>query len=425
MYLNLFKRWLGHVWDGLFPRGFRRSPFLPLLVIVVLIGLPGLGYYLHQRGQISKLKREIKGEEQLPTDALPKPGGADPTILTRVRAADANGPEFLSTTLLPGLGMSVLQIMAYVPGRGEVSLLAAPTLEEMASGVITPKVGQNDSRGAFEVPWGGILNGLLSPVGTMRLDWRGHPMEAPPEILMHGVAVGGLMGMLPADSAQPDGVSKSAEAMASFGNSDFDGHWLSKTDVNVKAQMDAHAIVLEVTAKNVGSVPEPMGIGWHPRFQILSGNREAAEIRIPNGQELDVADSTKGLPSGRLLAPSTRMERFQGHVAAMGPEGVDENVVNPKAGAQEGGAVEEMRDPGIGMGLRLTALTPSIRAMRATSPSGSNYVSLGAQTNYDDPLGKEWGAGDTPAITILQPGQTISWKVRLEIFALNGVAGGR
>ena len=417
MYFNLFKRWLAQTWDSMFPRGLRRSPLLPLLVIVALIGLPGLGYYLHRRGQISKLKREIKGEDQQPTDTLPKPGGVDPAILTRTRTPGAAAPEFLSTTLLPGLGMSLLQITAYIPGRGEVSLLAAPSLEEMANGRTSPKVGQNDTRGAFEVPWGGMLGGLLSPVGTMRMDWRGHALEAPPEVLSHGAAVGGLLSGLDADSAQPTGMSQSTQAMAVFSNTDFDGHWLSKTDVNVQVQMQAHAMLLTVTAKNVGGIPEPMGIGWHPRFLILSGQRDSAQVRIPGGELLEVVDTTKGLPSGRLLAPNAKMERFQARADAIGAEGIDESVMNPKATGD--GAAEEFRDPGVGMGIRMTALTPSIKAMRVTSPSGSSYVSLGAQTNYDDPLGKEWGEGDTPAITVLQPGQTIEWKVRLDIFPLN------
>jgi len=38
-------------------------------------------------------------------------------------------PEFLSVTMLPGRGMNVLQIKAYIPGKGEVNLLASPSVE--------------------------------------------------------------------------------------------------------------------------------------------------------------------------------------------------------------------------------------------------------------------------------------------------------
>ncbi len=418
MYLNLFTKRMTRLWDGLFPRGLRRSPVLPLLVVVALIGIPGFGYFLHRRGQIHRLKNEIKGESQNQAPSGPRPGGADPIVLTRAKTAGSMAPEFRSATLLPGLGMSLLQITADLPGRGQVSLLAAPSVEEVAGGTLAPRVGQNDTRGAFEVPWGGTLGGLLSPVGTMRAAWRGHMLEAPADVLAHGEAVGGLLGLQAADTAQA--TSQQDGATATFLGTDFQGHWVSKTDVAVNVTLGAQAIVLTVTAKNVGDQPEPVGIGWHPRFQILSNRREEAEVRLPNGDQLEIADVTKGLPTGRVISPTSKTARFQGHGAALGAEGIDESVVNPKEGALDAGAAAEMRDPAVGVGVRLTALSSTIHAIRVTSPSGSNYVSLGAQTNYDDPLGKEWGAGDTPAIVTLQPGQSVEWKVKLEIFALPG-----
>jgi hypothetical protein len=410
MYWNLFTKRMIRIWDSLFPRGLLRSSALPVIVVFLLIGIPGLGYYLHERGEIHRLKTEIQGESQNQVPAGPRPGGVDPIVLERAKTG--NGPEFLSATLLPGLGMSVLQITANLPGRGEIPLLAAPSVEEVASGTVTPKVGQNDSRGAFEVPWGGSLGGQLSPVGTIRVSWKNHMLEAPTDVLAHGVAVGGLLCLQGGDAGLP-GTERSTQATATFSGTDFDGHWISKTDVSVNVQMQAQTMVLTVTAKNVGDQPEPMGIGWHPRFVVAGNDRDQTEVRIPNGQQLDISDSVKGLPSGRMLSPGASMARLQSRAAALGAEGIDENVVNPK-----GDLSEEMRDPAAGYGIRLTALSSSIQAMRVVSPSGSNYVSLGAQTNYDDPLGKEWDTGDKAAIAILQPGQSLEWKVKLEIFAV-------
>jgi galactose mutarotase-like enzyme len=415
MYWNLFKSRMSRLWDGLFPRGFLRSPALPIVIVVALIVGPGVGYLLHEHAQLHRLRNEIQGESQNQTPAGPRPGGADPIVLTRPKTPGSTVPEFRSATLLPGLGMSLLQITVELPRRGVVSLLAAPTVEEMADGTHTPKVGQNDSRGAFEVPWGGTLGGMLSPVGTMRASWKGHMLEAPAEVLQHGVAVGGLLGMEAADSAEAQ--ANGAQATATFGGSDFDGHWVSKTDVKVNVAMDAKTMVLTVRAKNAGDQPEPMGIGWHPRFVILSGNRNEVAVRVPSGDQLDIGDPVKGLPSGRAIAPGAKISRFQGRPAELGAEGIDANVVNLKAG-QDGGISEELHDAGADFGVRLTALSTSIQAMRVTSPSGSNYVSMGAQTNYDDPLGKEWETGDKTAMVILQPGESMEWKVKLEIFAL-------
>jgi hypothetical protein len=55
MYLNLFKRWLANVWDGMFPRGFRRSSALPIIVIVLVVVLPIVAWKLHREGKFGKL----------------------------------------------------------------------------------------------------------------------------------------------------------------------------------------------------------------------------------------------------------------------------------------------------------------------------------------------------------------------------------
>jgi hypothetical protein len=88
----------------------------------------------------------------------------------------------------------------------------------------------------------------------------------------------------------------------------------------------------------------------------------------------------------------------------------------------DAGIAMELRDPASAFGLRMKALSDSIRELRMTSAAGSNYVSLGTQTNLDDPFGKEW-TGDEPAITTLAPGQSAEWKIQLEIFPLTGHGG--
>ena len=36
-----------------------------------------------------------------------------------------------------------------------------------------------------------------------------------------------------------------------------------------------------VKAKNVGDEQEPIGIGWHPYFNLPSGDREHARLHLP------------------------------------------------------------------------------------------------------------------------------------------------
>src|SRR5450631_4531298 len=100
MYLNLFKRWVGGLWDGLFPKGFRRSPALPILVVLVVVVFPIIAWKLHRLGRFGQIKREIAGESQVAPVVGPRPGGMDPIVLSRAQTPGNNMPEFRSATLL-------------------------------------------------------------------------------------------------------------------------------------------------------------------------------------------------------------------------------------------------------------------------------------------------------------------------------------
>ncbi len=427
MYLNLFKRWVGGFWDGLFPKGFRRSPALPILVILVVVVLPIIAWRLHRLGRFNRIKREIAGQSQGAPVVGPRPGGADSIVLTRTQTPGNNMPEFRSATLLPGLGMGVLQITAFVPSRGEIELLAAPSAKDVAEGTTPNRSGPNDNWGGIEAPWAGLLTGSMAPTGSsFRMTWRGRTLESPTEITGRGMSEDGLLSTLGADTTDLSAEPSPATATATFRGTDFDQHWSSRNDVTVAVTLGARTIDLDVTVKNVGDQPEPMGLGWHPRFVIPSGNREAAELRLPNGELLEIADAAKGIPSGRIATAGAAISRFQQRPVSIGTDAVDGSLAHLKSGLMDTGVSAEVRDPGSEFGLRMTAVSDNIRELRVSSPSGANYVSLGTQTNFDDPLGKEWGGADNAAIPALLPGQTAEWKVRLEIFSVaNHSAAGR
>lgn len=419
MYLNLLKKSIAGLWDGMFPKGFRKSSAVPILLILLVVVGPIVAWRLHRLGQFGQLKREIKGEQVAAVPTGPRPGGVDPVVLTLAPTAGSTGPEFRTVTLLPGLGMGVLQITGSVPNLGEIELLANPTAKDIADGTTPNRKGVNDTWGALEAPWSGMLTGLLTPVGnSFRTSWRGKTLEAPSVLPGRGIGEGGLLNTLPADSSDALPAKNPTTAKASFKATDFGGRWASKNDIDVAITLNATTIDLEVTVKNVGEEPEPMGIGWHPRFVIPSGNREAAEIRLPGGELIEMGDTAKGTPSGKFGQPGMAISRFQQRSWPIGAEPVDGALVHLKPSAAESGVAAEVRDPQSGFGLRMTKVSGDIRELRVTSPTGSNYVSMGMQTDFDDPLGKEWGGAENVSITSLLPGQTAQWKIRLEIFAI-------
>jgi aldose 1-epimerase len=419
MYLNLFQRWLEGIWDGLFPRGLRRSRWLPIFVIILIIALPVIAWQLHRMGRFGALKREVTGQNQLAIAAGPRPGGLDPIVLTREQTPGSNSPQFRSVTILPGLGMEILQIRAYLPGKGEVDLLSGPSVKELADNTLPARTGPNDRWGAIELPWASSQTGQLTPVGSsIRTIWRGKTIETPSDSVGRANAEGGLFSGLGADSTQTEPEKNPNTAVATFKGTDFDGHWPSRSEISITVTLSDTALDITVTTKNIGDQTEPMGIGWHPRFILPSGQRNNAEIRMPLGEQLDFGDTVRGIPTGRIGTPTANLSRFQSRSSGLGMDPIDFGVVRLRPGQTNDVIAAELRDPASDLGLRLKAIGDTIREFRVTSPVDANYVSMGTQTNFDDPLGKEWVNVDD-AIPTLAPGATTQWKAQLEIFSIN------
>ncbi len=64
-------------------------------------------------------------------------------------------------------------------------------------------------------------------------------------------------------------------------------------------------------------------------------------------------------------------------------------------------------------------MTPVIRAIHVAAPAGGNSITISEQSNFDDPLGREWTGGTNPGLMTLRPGESVQWTVRLEIFPLS------
>jgi galactose mutarotase-like enzyme len=175
---------------------------------------------------------------------------------------------------------------------------------------------------------------------------------------------------------------------------------------------------LTVVATNVGDVAEPVGIGWHPRFAIPGGNREQMRLRIPSVMRVEVRDRTKGEPTGKLLpVAGTPYDFSMPGGAQLGGMSLDDCFVALHQNLLDIGPAVELTDPASGYGLRITALSATIKAIRVTAPADAGFVSIEPQYNYPDPFGREWGKESDAGMVVLQPGQSTEWKVRLELFS--------
>ena len=429
MYWALLKQGVAKYRRRLWRAAVMRSGLLTFLVLMILLGGLAFLWREHRLGQFSVLKRELR---KAPVQAVSvRPGGQDAIELQRSQMPGGDGPEFLSATLLPGRGLNLLQIRAYLPEKGEVNLLASPPLSDTSrrlSGTGADFTGKESLAmgAAIELPWAGRIWGGALPDGQNVVTmWRGERLILPSDGkdgygTVAGMVEGGLFLKQASESINSNVMPDGGEARVTFHPGDFDGHWPSKTEVSTTVEMNGRAIDIRIVARNSGDSPEPIGIGWHPRFAILNGNRGEMRLRLPEGERVDVKDRRTGQLSGKLLPVSGTEYDFTARDGTqLGALNLDDTFVHLKQGLMENGPIAELRDPENDYGLRITAMTSTIKAIRVYAPLDGSFISIQPRFNFDDPFGREWVKGEDTGMVVLQPGQTTQWKIRLEIFSLS------
>jgi galactose mutarotase-like enzyme len=393
----------------------RNERFLTVVAAAALLPFAGCG-----KPQPAQPENAVK-----PAAAALQIGGAD--VITLKRAATSNGtkPEFLSATILPGRGMNLFQITANIPGKGVVSILASPSLDEAAKKL----TGTGDDQygnasfafgGAFLVPYPNRVRGKLSADGqTITTQWNGKPITLPanfsgkkPGAEKHSIH--GLVLLSKAEDVHvqdtPDG--QTVTGIIHAGN--FGGRWPSQTDLNFAIVLKGDTVDATITAKNVGNDPEPISIGWHPYFAIPSGQREQALLQVPAEVYAQVNNYDDVFPTGKLLpVKGTEYDFNLPGGVPLGSMFLDDNFAHLKR--TNGDVVVNLVDPAASYGLHIEGQSPEIKTVQVYAPPEKQFVAIEEQFNYGDPWGKEWHGMDTGMVT-LKPAQAVTWKCELQLF---------
>jgi aldose 1-epimerase len=357
--------------------------------------------------------------------AVTQLGGENIVKLQRTATSNGARPEFLTATVLPGRGMNLFQITANIPGKGEVQVFASPSLEDAAAKLNGGPADQNGNAsfsfgGAFLVPYPNRIIGKLSADGkTVTTEWKGKTLTLPanwsgkkPGAQKH--AIHGLILANKAEDVQtqttPDG--QTITGVIHAGN--FGGYWLSQTDLNFSISLSGDAVEATITAKNVGSEPEPMSIGWHPYFAIPSGDRTQAQLHVPADVYAEVNNYDDVFPTGKLIPVKGTKYDFNA------PDGVplkdiflDDNFSRLKR--TDGAVVVNLTDPAAKYGIHVEGESPEMKTVQVYAPPDKSFVAIEEQFNFADPWGREWHGMDTGMVT-LKPGQSVTWKCKLALF---------
>jgi galactose mutarotase-like enzyme len=355
--------------------------------------------------------------------AVTEIGGQPIVTLSRAAVSTIN-PEFTSITLAPGRGMEILQITANFPGKGSVDVLASPDLagakkmldaDDDAFGNLGYRLGA-----AFLAPYPNRIRGKLSADGqSVTTEWRGRTLSLPANnigklVTAERHAMHGLILKAKTSEISVKKVEGGEQVVGVIHAGDFGGHWLSKTDLVVTITLSAETVDASIVAHNVGREPEPIALAWHPYFNLPSGDRAQAKVRIPASTVAEVDSYDNVFPTGKLLpVAGSKFDLSAPGGAALAGAYFDDNWSRLD---WKGAAVTvEVIDPAARYGVNIEGLSPEIKTIQMYAPPTKNFVAIEHQYNFADPFGKEWGKMDTGMVT-LKPGQSTKWHVRLRVF---------
>ncbi len=356
-----------------------------------------------------------------------KIGGAPVVTLERPRPSDPGRPAFLSARILPGRGMMTLQVRAHLPRTGDFDLLAAPAPEqarEILDGGPDDFVGSKSYGfgGAVLIPYANRIRGRVLPDGrTLETEVLGQRVRLPAN---HGgrrpgaerYAMHGLLLATRIDDLRRETTAGQDVLRGTLHAGDFERRWVSRTDLAFENVLRSDSFTLTITARNAGEERLPVGIGWHPYFALPSGRRQQARLHLPARQRVIVNDYDEVLPTGEVVpVAGTPYDFSMPGGRTLGDLYLDDCFVDLQRSAA-GEAVAEIVDPEAAYGLRVVAASPHVKAIQVYAPPEKGFIVLEPQFNRADPFGKEWPPNTDTGMAILDPGESVIYSARLELF---------
>lgn len=354
----------------------------------------------------------------------PSVNGVPAVTISRKPTPGATKPEFTSMTLFPGRALLIQQITAYFPGKGEVNVLAEPLgdLETAAKTLNDTDTANGDLAyrmgAAFLFPYPNRIRGKLSADGkTLTTEWKGKTITLPannigtkPDAERH--AMHGLILKTPVEDLKVTQTADGGSVSGVIHGGDFNGHWLSKTDLVIKVTLTADGVDASIIAHNVGTESEPVAIAWHPYFNLPSGDRKQVRLHIPASSMAEVDNYDNVFPTGKIVpVAGTPYDFGAADGKALGGQFLDDNFSHLSGNP----VMITLTDPAAHYGLRIEGLSPNIKTIQVYAPPAKSFVAIEDQFNFADPFGKEWGNMDTQMVT-LAPGKSTQWHVRLKVF---------
>ncbi len=343
-----------------------------LLTGSVLLGLlltfAGL-WRAHQKARFHQL---TAAPPEVQTSPPPTVGGAEALSLTRLPLEHSRIPEFSAATLLPGLGMQVLQLTTTLAGGDVYPLLAGPTVEQ-AAGMPASAV----DAAPFHL--------MLSPAGQA----SGQTTD-----VIATKAATDVTNRTEADGGEGTGTFSAVDAEGKYAG----------VEAKVNAVLNGRSLELSVRVRNNALSSREFSLNWSPHFAAPGGDLSKFLLTVPS------SDVRAGGAVRRIAGTSEEFAGKDGH--PLPATDVDLIYVNLQRQDIGDGPAVRLVNLRNGVVLRILLLSPSIRSVRVRTDTAAHTLMLSL------------GTQDQTGGTLLQAGESAEWRVRIDIGTLNGERGG-
>ena len=339
---------------------FGRSGWVTAVVVALLLLSFGLVWRAHQRAQFHQLTTPVIPQ----TTSAPMPGGQEAMLLSRVALVDNAEPEFVSATVLPGIGMQLLQAAVAVPDQSSQNLFASLSVSDAAR---VPPVGVNSA--PFYV-----------------------------RVSQHHLQVNGagddIVNFAPASDTKNQTLVDGGQVTGSF-----QGDAKAGTSATVEITLSGRQIDLIARVTNTTEENRFVAFEWAPRFAAPNGNLDQLGLLVPSSAVAGASSTSE--------SKGTSVDFSRNGGQPVGNRAIDFLFDHLGRDFLSDGTFVRLQN-GNRFFLRIVGMGDTLRSVRAKSNPASQSLLLSLSSI--DPSAETDRHDQT-----LRPGQTMQWHLRMEV----------
>lgn len=354
--------------------------------------------------------------------------GGQPVVELRAPLSSKEKTKIIAAHIIPGRGMNIYQLKTYLPGRGEFDMFYAPPFEkapEVFDYSIDDFMGNKSHSmgGAILIPYPNRIRGKLLADGKsietkingkkviLPANWSSAGNTKGEKVAMHGLILKRSMNEVTIRSD-----SSKAQVTGILNAGDFDGRWIGQSKLTTTCILSDNNFSFTATIENVGNESLPVAVGWHPYFQFPSKKRDQIRLHVPARSMVPVNNYEDVFPIGEIIPVNcTKYDLRESSGVPLKNIFFDDSFTDLEKD-EENNSITEMIDPAANYGVRIYA-NDVVRTIQIYAPPEKNFVAIEPQFNLTDPFNENiWGKNANKGMAILEPGQSVVYKVKIELF---------